>query len=140
MVFHGTIPSMDATEERRRWETSQEELYRAADAAFRQQHYRACVGLAYYACFQAMWVALGDPPLGEWRHGGITRRFCYGQWTEPPIDPRALAGLYRRLLALYELRLDAHYRAQSVPPHQARNGLDTVIDVRRWVQQHRRNQ
>ncbi len=128
---------MDATEERRRWATSQE-LYRAADAAFRQQHYRACVGLAYYACFQAMWVALDDPPLGEWRHGGITRRFCHGQWTAPPSDPTALSGLHRRLLALYELRLDAHYRAQSVPFQQARNGLDTADEVMRWVQQHRR--
>ncbi len=55
---------MDQAEEKRRWETSQE-LYQAADAAFRQQYYRACVGLAYYAYFQAMWVALDDPPLGK---------------------------------------------------------------------------
>src|SRR5262245_17634630 len=109
---------MDWVADTRRWETAQE-LYRAADAAFQQQHYRACAGLAYYACFQAMRVALGDPPLGEWRHGGITRRFCHGQWTRPPIDPTSLSVLYRRLLALYELRLDAHYRAQPIPPQQA---------------------
>ncbi len=130
---------MDQAEEKRRWETSQE-LYQAADAAFRQQHYRACVGLAYCACFQAMWVALDDPPLGEWRHGGITRRFCHGQWTRPPIDPRRLSVLYRRLLALYELRLDAHYRAQPVPRQQAQQGLDTVVEVMRLIQQHTRKQ
>jgi hypothetical protein len=130
---------MDETEEQRRWETTQE-LYRAADAAFQQQHYRACVGLAYYACVQAMWAALGDPPLGQWQQGGITRRFCHGQWTTPPIDPASLSGLYRRLLALYELRRDAHYRAQAVPSQQARNALDTAMDAIQRVQQHRQKQ
>jgi uncharacterized protein (UPF0332 family) len=72
-------PEMDKTEEQMRWETAQE-LHHAADAVFHQQRYKACTGLAYYACFQAMWVALGDPPTGEWRHVGITRRFCHGQW------------------------------------------------------------
>ena len=62
-MLYGNIRAMDQSEEKRRWETSQE-LYQAADAAFHQQHYRACAGLAYYACFQAMWCALGDPPLG----------------------------------------------------------------------------
>jgi uncharacterized protein (UPF0332 family) len=128
---------MDRGEETRRWDTSQE-LYEAADVARRQQRYRACVGLAYYACFQAMWVALGDPPLGEWRHVGITRRFCHGQWTDPPLIPTSLAALHRRLLALYELRLDAHYRAQPIDSQKARQALDTVAEVRRLAQQHKR--
>ena len=128
---------MDQAEEARRWEASQE-LYQAADAALKQQLYRACVGLAYYACFQVMWVALGDPPLGEWRHVGITRRFCHGQWADPPIVPTSLAALHKRLLALYELRLDAHYRAQPAPPQQAQQGLDAVVEVIRLVQQHGR--
>ena len=59
---------MDEAETKRRWETSQE-LFQAADAVLKQEYHRACVGLVYYACFQAMWVALGNPPLGEWRHG-----------------------------------------------------------------------
>jgi uncharacterized protein (UPF0332 family) len=126
---------MDEAETKRRWKTSQE-LFQAADAVFKQEYHRACVGLVYYACFQAMWVALGNPPLGEWRHGGITRRFCHGQWTQPPHAPTSLSGLHKRLLALYELRLDAHYRALSIPPQQARQGLDTAAEVIRLVQQH----
>jgi uncharacterized protein (UPF0332 family) len=90
---------MDQEEALRRWDTSQE-LYQAAADAFTQQHYRACAGLAYYACFQAMWVALGDPPLGQRRHVGITRRFWHDQWAEPPIAPTSLGTLYLRLLAL----------------------------------------
>lgn len=127
---------MDQLEEQRRWETAQE-LYQAADAAFKQQLYRASMGHAYYACFQAMWVALGDPPLGEWRHVGITRSFCRGQWADPPIVPTSLAALHKRLLALYELRLDAHYRARPILPQQAQQGLDTVAEVIRLVQQYR---
>ena len=128
---------MDLNEEIRRWETSQE-LYQAAGMTLRQQRYRACVGLAYYACFQAMWVALGDLPLGEWRHVGITRRFCHGQWSDPPLIPTSLATLHKRLLALYELRLDVHYRAQPIHPQQAWQALDTMAEVRRLVQQHKR--
>ncbi len=128
---------MEQAEQIRRWETS-EELYQAADVARRQQLYRASVGLAYYAAFQAMWVALGDPPLGEWRHVGITRWFCRGQWADPPIVPTNLAVLHKRLLALYELRLDAHYRAQPVHVQQAREGLATAVEVIRLVQQHKR--
>jgi len=82
--------------------------------------------------------ALGDPPAGEWRHIGITRRFCAGQWAAPPIAPTGLAALYRRLLALYELRLDAHYRAQPVRPQPAQQGLDTVVEVFQVVQQYKR--
>jgi uncharacterized protein (UPF0332 family) len=125
---------MDQAEESRRWDATRE-LYQAADAALKQGRYRATAALAYYACYQAMWVALGDPPLGEWRHLGITRHFCSGQWVDPPLDPRSLAALYKRLLALYELRLDAHYRAVPVNHQQAQQGVDTAAEVIRLIQQ-----
>jgi uncharacterized protein (UPF0332 family) len=127
---------MDEVEEQRRWETAQE-FYQAATTALNQQQYRACVGLAYYACFQAMWVALSDPPTGRWQHVGISRRFCHGQWTEPPLAPTQLTGIYRRLMALYELRLDAYYRALVVPLEQAQNGVQTALDVMQHVRQYK---
>jgi uncharacterized protein (UPF0332 family) len=130
---------MDQEEVLRRWDTAQE-LYQAAADAFAQRRYRACAALAYYACFQAMWMAFGDPPLGQWRHVGITRRFCHDQWAEPPIAPTSLATLYVRLLALYTLRLDAHYRARPIRPQQAQDGLETAAEVIRLVQQYRGNQ
>jgi len=125
---------MNLAETNRRWETVQE-LYRGAELALQHQLYRACVGLAYYASFQAMWVALGNPPQGEWRHVGITRSFCHGQWANPAIIPTSLASLHKRLLALYELRLDAHYRAQAISQAEAQQGLRTVVDVMQLVQQ-----
>jgi uncharacterized protein (UPF0332 family) len=127
---------MDEIEEQRRWETAQE-FYQAATTARNQQQYRACVGLAYYACFQAMWVALSDPPTGRWQHVGISRRFCHGEWADPPLAPTQLAGLYRRLMALYELRLDAQYRALAVPLEQAQNGVQTVLDVMQHVRRYK---
>jgi hypothetical protein len=45
--------------------------------------------------------------------------------------------LHKRLLALYELRLDTHYRAQPVYPQQARQALQTVRDVIRLVQRYK---
>jgi uncharacterized protein (UPF0332 family) len=53
---------MDEVEKQHRWETAQE-FYQAAATALNQQHYRACAGLAYYNCFQAMWVALATHQL-----------------------------------------------------------------------------
>lgn len=129
---------MDQREERQRWETAKE-LCKAAEITLSQQLCRASVGLAYYACFQAMWVALGDPPMGEWRHIGITRRFCHGQWTDPPLIPSSLATLHKRLLALYELRLDAHYRGCAVPLPQAQQGVDTASEVIQLIQRHRKH-
>lgn len=128
---------MDQAEEKRRWETAQE-LYQAADVAFHQQLYRASIGHAYYACFQAMWVGLGDPPQGVWQHIGVTRSFCFGRWADPPIVPTSLATLRKNLLALYELRLDVHYRARAIPSQKAEQGLVTVREVIQLVQQNRR--
>jgi uncharacterized protein (UPF0332 family) len=126
---------MDEGEKQRRWETAQE-LYQAAATALNQQHYRACAGLAYYACFQAMWVALSDPPTGRLQHVGISRQFCHGQWAHPALAPTELASLYRRLMALYELRLDAQYRALVVPLEQAQHSLQTAFDVMQRVRQY----
>lgn len=56
------------------------------------------------------------------------------------MAPTSLATLYKRLLALYTLRLDAHYRARPIRPQQAQDGLDIAAEVIRLVQQYRGNQ
>jgi hypothetical protein len=44
----------------------------------------SAVSRAYYAAYQAMWAALGDPPRGEgWRHGAILNHFVRGYWFAP---------------------------------------------------------
>ena len=80
-----------------------------------------------------MWVALADPPTGRWQYVGISRRFCHGQWAEPPLAPTQLTDVYRRLMALYELRLDAQYRALVVPREQPQHGVQTGLEVMQRV-------
>jgi hypothetical protein len=40
---------------------------------------------------------------------------------------------------LYELRLDAHYRAQAISQAEVQQGLKTVVDVMQLVQQTTKN-
>jgi uncharacterized protein (UPF0332 family) len=127
---------MDKAEQTRRWETAQEH-YNAAQQLLASGLYRACVSRSYYACFQAMWVAVGDPPLGWWKHAGLWQFFCHGQWTVPPLLPTTLASLYQRLLTLYQMRLDADYRALSISQVQAQEAVDTATQVFDVIKQHK---
>jgi hypothetical protein len=43
--------------------------------------------------------------------------------------PASLAGLYKALLTLYDLRLDADYRAASVTHEKAQKAERTVTEV-----------
>jgi hypothetical protein len=99
--------------------------------------YRASVSRGYYACYQAMWVALGDPPSGTWRHGGIAQQFCRGRWADPVLIPTSLTLLLKRLLALYDLRLDADYRALSVAAEKAQEGLETTNELFQLIVAHK---
>lgn len=119
---------MDRFEQTRRWETAQEHFH-AAQQLLAQNLYKASVSRSYYACFQAMWLAADDPPLGHWRHAGLMQAFCLGKWATPPILPTSLAAIYKRLLALYDLRLDADYRALPVDQTKAQQALETASQV-----------
>ena len=56
---------MDADEQARRWANAQQKL-RAAQLCYDHQLYGESVTRSYYACYQAMWAAVGDPALGLW--------------------------------------------------------------------------
>jgi len=127
---------VDKIEELRRWHTARENQA-AAHQALLQGFLGMSASRSYYACFQAMWVALGDPPLGTWKHNGLMQTFCRGQWAEPAMLPTSLAPLYKKLLALYDLRLDADYRALTIDPAKAQEGLNTVAAVLRLITQHK---
>jgi hypothetical protein len=78
---------MDRAEQERRWYRARAK-WEAAKLCSDQGFFNECVTLYHYACYQAMWIALGDPPAGVWRHGGLINRFVEG------IGRRLL--LYRR--------------------------------------------
>jgi hypothetical protein len=127
---------MEKIEEARRWRTAQENQT-AARQALLQGFTGTSASRSYYACFQAIWVALGDPPLGTWKHGGLMQTFCRGQWADPVLLPTSLATLYKRLLALYDLRLDADYRALPIDPIKAQEGLNTIAEVFQLITRHK---
>ena len=78
----------------------------------------SAVSRAYYAAYQGMWAALGDPPRGElWRHGAIINHFVRGYWfapAHPATGPGLLESLRFGLRRLYELRLDVDYDAVAI--------------------------
>jgi len=127
---------MEPNEQSRRWETAKEHR-EAAQQLLMNSMYQASASRSYYACFQAMWVAVGDPPLGHWKHAGLIKTFCFGKWLTPPVLPASLAVLYKKLLTLYDLRLDADYRAVPLDQDKAQEALDTANQIHALVAQHK---
>jgi uncharacterized protein (UPF0332 family) len=126
---------MDTAEQARRWAKAKEKL-QAAQLCYDHQLYGESATRSYYACYQAMWAAVGDPTLGLWRHGGLINEFCRGRWATPILLPTALAGLRKKLEALYRLRIAVDYAADSVSPAEAESGLDVVREVFRMITHH----
>ena len=125
---------MDQQEIDRRWETAREHL-KAASLCHDQGLHRSSVTRSYYCAYQAMWVALGDPPIREWRHRGAIDTFCYGRWATPVFIPTALAQLRNRLVDLYTLRLTGDYGALGVSAQESSDGINTALEVLRLVAQ-----
>jgi hypothetical protein len=94
----------------------------------------SAVSRAYYAAYQAMWAALGDPPGtgGRWRHAAIVDHFVRGYWfmpTHPPAGPGLLEHLRGPLRRLYQFRLDADYDLVPINRLHAEECVQTVQRV-----------
>jgi uncharacterized protein (UPF0332 family) len=126
---------MDVAEQARRWANAKEKL-KAAQLCSDAQLYGESVTRSYYACYQAMWAVVGDPPLGLWRHGGLINEFCRGRWSTPPLLPSVLAGLRKKLEALYRLRIAVDYVADSISQTEAKSGLDAVRELLQIIAHH----
>lgn len=126
---------MNQAERTRRWNRAKQR-WTAARLCLDQGHYSESVTLSYYACYQAMWVAVGDPPAGLWRHGGLINEFCRGRWQKPPAAPQTLTPLRKKLDRLYLHRVQADYEARDLGKAEAQEGLDTVEEVLHLVARH----
>ncbi len=126
---------MNAAEQARRWKNAKEKR-QAAQLCFDQQLYGESATRSYYACYQAMWAAVGDPPVGLWRHGGLINEFCRGRWITPPLLSSALTVLRKKLEALYRLRIAVDYAADSIARTEAESGLDTVRELLQLIAHH----
>jgi uncharacterized protein (UPF0332 family) len=107
------------------------ENYQAAKLMAQQGWHNASVGRSYYAVYTVMWVAVDDPPRGQWSHRGILQHFAPGRWRQPPapID-RVLTRAIRRL---YNARLRADYSGDRLMPHESAAGLTTARESLRLV-------
>ena len=126
---------MDTEERARRWANAQQKL-QAAQVCYDHLLYGESVTRSYYACYQAMWAAVGDPTVGLWRHGGLINEFCRGRWTTPTLLPTAMAELRKKLDDLYRFRIAVDYAAAPASSAQADFGLDVVKETLQTITQH----
>ena len=126
---------METDEHARRWAQAKAKR-QAAHLCYDHQLYGDSAARSYYACYQAMWAVVGDPPLGLWRHGGLINEFCRGRWSTPPLLPTALTGLRKKLESLYRLRIAVDYAADSVSQAEAEASLAIMREVFQTIAHH----
>jgi uncharacterized protein (UPF0332 family) len=95
--------------------------------------YAGAISRCYYAAYQAMWAALGEPTTRRrWEHVGIIQAFVRGRWDDPSY-PMTGPGLYERfrfpLRRLYDLRLDVDYHVEAVNRETADWALEMVQEL-----------
>jgi uncharacterized protein (UPF0332 family) len=127
--------TMETDEQGRRWAKAKEKL-QVAQLCYDHQFYGESAARSYYACYQAMWAVVRDPPLGLWRHGGLINEFCRGRWATPTLLPTALTGLRKKLESLHRLRIAVDYAADSVAQAEAEGGLAIVRELCQTIAHH----
>ena len=98
---------------------------------FNQKRYNSSASRAYYASYQAMWSALGEPVAGKmWRHLAIIKHFVRGYWFAPEHQ-RTGPGLLEKkrlpLRRLYSYRIASDYDAKEIY-HQNHEQLLKLIE------------
>ena len=85
---------------------------------FDRERYNSSASRAYYASYQAMWSALGDPEEGKvWKHLAIIKHFVRGYWfapNHPRIGPGLLEDKRLPLRRLYSYRIKSDYDAVKI--------------------------
>lgn len=106
--------------------------------------YGSAISRCYYAAYQAMWAALGDPaPKRRWEHIGVIQTFVRGRWDDPS---QAMAGLgrYERfrfpLRRLYGLRLGVDYRVELMTRDTAEWAVGIVQELIETIRAQMREQ
>ena len=106
---------------------------------FAQKRLNSAASRAYYASYQAMWAALGEPDEGKiWRHLKIVNHFVRGYWFEPThasSGPGLLEDKRFLLRKLYSYRIHSDYDAIPVDENALQPLLDVVQDVIRIVEE-----
>jgi uncharacterized protein (UPF0332 family) len=95
--------------------------------------FRGCVSRCYYAAYQAMWAAVGEPERKpRWEHFGLMKTFVRGRWFDPHSRMRG-PGVFEpqrfSLHRLYDLRLKADYRLDDISREEAQWAVDIAQEI-----------
>jgi uncharacterized protein (UPF0332 family) len=100
---------------------------------FKEKRFNSAASRAYYASYQAMWAALGEPKEGRvWRHLAIIKHFVTGYWFEPghkKAGPGRLEDKRLPLRRLYTYRIRSDYEGVPVDEHHLSGLLETVRQI-----------
>ena len=96
---------------------------------FDKERFNSSASRAYYASYQAMWAALGDPEEGKiWRHLAIIKHFVRG-YRFAPNHPKTGPGLLEDkrlpLRRLYAYRIKSDYDAAEI----GRGNLERLLKI-----------
>lgn len=96
---------------------------------FDKERFNSSASRAYYASYQAMWAALGDPEDGRiWKHLAIIKHFVRGYWFAPnhrKTGPGLLEDKRLPLRRLYAYRIKSDYDAAEID----RDNLDRLLKL-----------
>ena len=110
-----------------------------AQALCHQKRYNSAVSRAYYASYQAMWAALGEPKDGKiWRHLAIIKHFVRGYWFAPNhshTGPRLLEEKRFALRQLYTYRVQADYDVIELHEQTIQPLLQVVESIIRIIEE-----
>jgi len=106
---------------------------RGAQALLKGTDYRGCASRCYYAAYQAMWAAVGEPERKpRWEHFGIIKTFVRGKWLNLQVEekgPGLLEGQRFALRRLYNLRLGADYRLDVITAQDAEWAIQVTQEI-----------
>jgi uncharacterized protein (UPF0332 family) len=109
-----------------------------AQRLLKEDRFNSSASRAYYAAYQCMWAALGEPREGKiWRHLAIINHFVRGYWHDPQISPTG-PGLFEEkrlpLRRLYAYRIQSDYDGISLDAQPLGSLLETVDEMIAIVQ------
>jgi hypothetical protein len=82
-----SVPMAMDAEPQQTWWAIAREHDAAAELCAQQGWHTVSVACSDYAVYTATWVALDNPPHGQWSQAGIMQQFAPGQWRHPPARP-----------------------------------------------------
>src|SRR5919109_2461069 len=121
---------MDAQQQQALWMIAIKH-YEVAELCAQRGWHNMSIACSYYAVYTAMWVALDNPPQGQWSHAGILQHFAPGQWRQPstPLDRTLTRAIHR----LYNARVPAQYMGERLTSQDSGEGLHSARQLRQLV-------